>query len=139
MNTKVCILSAAAFAVAAGCGNPSPNAVEDKPGSIVMKGEVDPGLFGSWKYINGIYTFKRDGSYDVHFDYMRPDGPGQPDKHVFGDDKGKWSADNQYVYFKSSFGNVISDKFELNPEGSTLKLYPRYVKVPEVLRRISKK
>jgi hypothetical protein len=105
----------------------------------MMRGGVVPVLLGSWKYVQGTYSFKENGSYDVHFDYMRPAGPGQPDKHVVGDDKGSWSADNQYVYFKSGLNHVLRDKFKLSADGSELQLFPKFVKVPEVLRRLKDK
>jgi hypothetical protein len=102
---------------------------------VQMKGAVSPALVGMWKYIVGTYRFNSDGLYVVHYDYMRPGGPGQPEKHVVGDDKGSWTADSEYIYMKSSRGDVIRDSYKLSKDGSKLELYARYIKTPEVLQR----
>lgn len=113
------------------------DAAPDAPAAlpIVMEGKVFPPLVGTWKYTLGTYTFSKDGRYDVHYDYKRGAGPGQPDAHVVGDDKGTWSADANFVYLRSSRGNVVRNAYKLSGDGSKIELYARYVKVPEVLRR----
>jgi hypothetical protein len=103
-----------------------------------MRGTAVPSLVGTWKYTLGTYTLAPDGRYDVHYDYKRAAGPGQRDTHVLGDDMGTWSADSSDLYFKSSRGDVIRNAYKLSADRSKIELYPRYVKVPEVLRRQKK-
>jgi hypothetical protein len=143
MDRNSAVLAAIALiAVAATSSCAKPGSRDDegaaiRPASapITMEGKVAPAIVGTWKYILGSYKFGRDGQYDVHFDYMQPAGPGQPDKHVLGDDGGWWTADREYVYLKSGRGDVIRDKYTLSKDRSKLELYAKYAKTPEVLQR----
>jgi hypothetical protein len=100
-----------------------------------MPGHVSSAFVGTWSYILGNYVFGADGKYGVHFNYMRPSGPGRGETHVVGDETGTWSADDRNVYFQSSRGDVIKDAFKFTDSGSTLELLAKYAKAPEILRR----
>ncbi len=131
-------------AISAGCARLDTSGDTDAaPGRspappIAMRGTVALPLVGSWKYTLGTYSLALDGRYDVHYDYKRAAGPGQPDAHVVGDDKGTWSADANYVYLKSSRGDVIRNAYKLSADGSKMELYGNHVKLPEVLVRQKK-
>jgi len=138
------VAAIAMTAVAAGCSasgssNDLEAAVVPSSGTtaapVVMEGAVSPEIVGSWKYILGTYQFSPKGLYDVHYDYMRPSGPGRPDTHVFGDDKGSWTADSEFVYLKTSRGDIIRDTYKLSPDRRKMDLYAPHAKTPETLER----
>jgi hypothetical protein len=136
MGSKSAMIVAATLAVAA-TGCIQPRTADASGASAASVGTVLRAIVGVWKYDSGTFVFTQDGRYDVHYDYMQHDGPGRPDKHVVGDDRGTWTADDNRVYLRSEKGNVIRDNYKLTGKGSKMDLYAPFAKDPEILHRKS--
>jgi hypothetical protein len=90
-------------------------------------GRILPGLVGTWKSKEEVYTFAADGSYVEHYNEIVATGPTTKGKRV-GGTSGRWSATNNALLLEVSTGAKHLLLYALQNDGATLDLRPTYVK-----------